>query len=151
LGRPTQLPESRPVALPASNFDLFRRSLPLQLPASGYVTRGFEPTRGHLGIDIAGKQGSPVVAAADGYILFAGWTYEAGNMLILAHGGGYFTFYKHNQSLLKSANSFVKHGEPIALLGNTGAMSHGPHLHFEVWKDGAACDPSEYVLNYHLY
>ena len=139
------------LALSSPNIDSFRKSLPLRLPANGYVTRGFEPSRGHMGIDIAGKQGSPIVAAADGYIVFAGWTYDAGNMIIIAHGGGYFTFYKHNQALLRTGSSFVKHGEPIALLGNTGAMSHGPHLHFEVWKDGVARDPSDYVLNFHLY
>lgn len=139
------------LAMPTSSRDLFRQTLPMRLPVNGYTTRGFEPARGHLGIDIAGKQGSPILAAADGYILFAGWTYDAGYMMIIAHGNGYFTFYKHNQSLLKAANTFVKHGEPIALLGNTGAMSHGPHLHFEVWKDGVARDPSEYVLNFHLY
>jgi murein DD-endopeptidase MepM/ murein hydrolase activator NlpD len=137
--------------LPASSTDVFQDNLPLRLPANGYITRGFEPSRRHFGIDIAGKQGSSVVAAADGFVVFAGWTYDAGNMMIIAHGGGYFTFYKHNQALLKGANSFVKHGEPIALLGNTGAMSHGPHLHFEVWKDGLALDPSDYVLNFHLY
>jgi len=137
--------------LPTTDASSFQKNLPFRLPVSGYITQGFQPSLGHFGIDIAGKQGSPIVAAADGYVVFAGWTYDAGNMMIIAHGGGYFTFYKHNQALLKSANSFVKHGEPIALLGNTGAMSHGPHLHFEVWKDGVARDPSEYVLNFHLY
>ncbi len=152
LGRLFSSSETRaPIALSTASMESFRKSLPLRLPASGYVTRGFELSRGHVGIDIAGRQGSPIVAAADGYILFAGWTYDAGNMMIIAHGGEYFTFYKHNQSLLKTANTFVKHGEPIALLGNTGAMSHGPHLHFEVWKDGVARDPSDYVLNFHLY
>jgi murein DD-endopeptidase MepM/ murein hydrolase activator NlpD len=142
-GRPT-------VLLATSGAEGFRQNLPLRFPATGYITRKFEPSFGHPGIDIAGRQGSPVVAAAEGYVLFAGWTYDAGYMMILAHEGGYFTYYKHNQSLLKSANTFVKRGEPIALLGNTGAKSQGPHLHFEVWKGGAPLDPSEYVLSYHL-
>lgn len=139
------------VMFPTADTSSLRENLPLRLPVNGYVTQGFQPSLGHFGIDIAGKQGSPIVAAADGYVVFAGWTYDAGNMMIIAHGGGYFTFYKHNQALLKSAHSFVRHGEPIALLGNTGAMSHGPHLHFELWKDGIARDPGEYVLNFHLY
>jgi len=145
-------PRSRnALGLSTSVSSLRQPSLPMRLPASGYITRGFEPARSHYGIDIAGRRGSPILAAADGHILFAGWTYDAGYMMIISHGGGYFTFYKHNQSLLKSANSFVKQGEPIALLGNTGAMSHGPHLHFEIWKDGVPQDPSEYVLNFHLF
>jgi murein DD-endopeptidase MepM/ murein hydrolase activator NlpD len=152
LNPPSSLPYSRAaIMFPTADAGSFQKNLPLRLPVGGYVTQGFQPSLGHLGIDIAGKQGSSIAAAADGYIVFAGWTYDAGNMIIIAHGGGYFTFYKHNQALLKSAHSLVKSGEPIALLGNTGAMSHGPHLHFEVWKDGIARDPSEYVLNFHLY
>ena len=85
-------------------------------------------------------------AAADGYIVFSGWTYDDGNMVIISHGGGYFTIYKHNQSLLKSANDFVKRGQPIALLGNSGNTSYGPHLHFELWKDGQPQNPDEYLI-----
>jgi murein DD-endopeptidase MepM/ murein hydrolase activator NlpD len=87
-----------------------------------------------------------VVAAADGYVVFSGWTYQDGQVLILSHSGGFLTYYKHNQSLLKSANIFVRRGEPIALLGNSGRTSSGPHLHFEVWKDGAPVDPARYLL-----
>lgn len=130
--------------------DAFRASLPLLFPTQGYITRGFEPAKRHFGIDIAGKVGTIVTAAAEGHILFSGWTYDAGYMVIISHGGGYFTFYKHNQTLLKIANTFVKRGEPIARLGNSGTTSYGPHLHFEVWKDGVPRDPNEYVLTTHL-
>ena len=67
-------------------------------------------------------------------------------MIILSHGSGYFTIYKHNQSLLKSASEFVKRGEPIALLGNSGNTSYGPHLHFELWKDGQPQNPDDYMI-----
>ena len=97
-------------------------------------------------MDIAGQRGTPVQAPGDGVVLFAGWTYDDGNMLIIAHGGGYLTVFKHNQSLLKSALSGVKRGEPIALLGTSGRTSLGPHLHFEVWKNGLPQDPNEYLL-----
>jgi len=124
----------------------FQASFPLSPPVLGYVSRGFDDAQRHFGIDYAGRRGSIVSAAADGYIVFSGWTYDDGNMVIISHGGGYFTIYKHNQSLLKSANDFVKRGQPIALLGNSGNTSYGPHLHFELWKDGQPQNPDEYLI-----
>lgn len=122
-------------------------AFPAILPTEGYITRGYLPEQHHFGLDIAGKIGTPVEAAADGYVVFAGWTNEDGYVVILSHADGFLTFYKHNQSLLKSANMFVKRGEPIALLGNSGRTSSGPHLHFEIWKDGTPVNPSSYLLN----
>jgi len=119
---------------------------PAILPADGYLARGFDPSIRHFGLDIAGKIGTSVVAAADGYVVFAGWTHEEGYVVILSHEAGFLTFYKHNQSLLRGSNSFVRRGEPIALLGNTGSTSYGPHLHFEIWKDGSPVDPEIYLL-----
>ncbi|MBI2619373.1 MAG: M23 family metallopeptidase [Ignavibacteriales bacterium] len=127
-----------------------RTSLPAILPTEGYLTRGFIPEQRHFGLDIAGKIGTPVNAAADGYVVFAGWTTDEGYVLILSHADGFLTFYKHNQSLLKTSNTFVRRGEPIALLGNSGRTSSGPHLHFEVWKDGTPVNPESYLLNINL-
>ena len=124
----------------------FQASFPLYPPVVGYVSQGFDDARKHYGIDYAGRRGSIISAAADGYVVFSGWTYDDGNMIILSHGSGYFTIYKHNQSLLKSASDFVKRGEPIALLGNSGNTSYGPHLHFELWKDGQPQNPEEYMI-----
>ena len=124
----------------------FQAAFPLYPPVVGYVSRGFDEVRKHFGIDYAGRRGSIISAAADGYVVFSGWTYDDGNMTIISHGGGYFTIYKHNQSLLKSANEFVKRGQPIALLGNSGNTSYGPHLHFELWKDGLPQNPDEYLI-----
>lgn len=123
---------------------------PAILPTEGYLTRGFEPENNHLGIDIAGKIGTMVIAAADGNIVFSGWTYNDGYVVILSHSNGFMSFYKHNQVLLKSAGSFVRRGEPIATLGTSGTTSSGPHLHFEIWKDGIPVDPSLYMINYYL-
>ena len=119
---------------------------PLLRPTEGFVTQGFDPPRRHFGMDFAAKRGTPVYAPADGHVVFAGWTYDDGNLLILSHGGGYLTVYKHNQSLLKNTQAMVKRGEPIALLGTSGKTSLGPHLHFEVWKDGVPRDPNEFLL-----
>ncbi|MBI3587252.1 MAG: M23 family metallopeptidase [Ignavibacteriales bacterium] len=120
---------------------------PVILPTEGYISRGFEAEQRHYGLDIAGKTGTPVNAAADGHVVFAGWTSDDGYKIIISHAGGFLTFYKHNQSLLKLSNMFIRRGEPIALLGNSGQTSSGPHLHFEIWKDGSPVDPSRYILN----
>ncbi|MDI6802360.1 MAG: M23 family metallopeptidase [Bacteroidota bacterium] len=121
--------------------------LPLTKPIDGLVTRDFNFENGHLGIDISGKEGSAIFASAPGTIIFADWSYDYGNMIILAHANGFRTVYKHNQRLLKTTGQTVRRGEPIALLGNTGKESTGPHLHFEIWKDEIAIDPKDYLLN----
>jgi len=125
-------------------------SFPAIFPTQGYMTRGFEPENNHYGLDIAGKKGTPIIAAADGNVVFSGWTYNDGYVIIVSHTGGFMSFYKHNQSLLKSAGSFVRRGDPIASLGSSGTTSSGPHLHFEIWKDGIPVDPSVYMINYYL-
>jgi murein DD-endopeptidase MepM/ murein hydrolase activator NlpD len=120
--------------------------LPLLLPVEGFISQEFDLSRQHLGIDIASKRGSPVQAPADGYVIYTGWTYEDGNTLVITHGSGFLTVYKHNQDLLKTVASPVKRGEVIALLGTSGRTSQGHHLHFEVWKDGIPRDPRELLL-----
>lgn len=122
--------------------------LPLTLPVRGYVSQEFNPDQQHFGIDVAGKEGSPIGAASDGSVIFSGWTYDDGYMIMLSHGSGYRTTYKHNQALLKAPGAFVRRGEPIALLGNSGITSYGPHLHFEVWKDGVPHNPKEFLLHF---
>jgi murein DD-endopeptidase MepM/ murein hydrolase activator NlpD len=123
-----------------------RGGFPLLAPTGGIVTQGFDPSHRHFGIDYAVKRGTAVYAATDGYVVFSGWTYDDGNMIILSHGGGYLTLYKHNQQLFKSSHTFAKRGELIAESGSTGQTSSGPHLHFEVWKDGLPQNPYEYLL-----
>jgi len=120
---------------------------PVVLPTTGYITRGFDPAQRHYGLDIAGSVGTTVNAAADGFVVFSGWTSDDGNKIILSHPGGFLTFYKHNQSLLTAMNTHVRRGEPIALLGNSGETSVGPHVHFEIWKDGVPVDPANFILN----
>ena len=135
ISGPGRLADSR-------NYENF----PLSLPTLGYFTREFSSAQGHFGIDIAGKEGSPILAAASGVVTFADWTYDYGYVLQISHPGGYMTVYKHNMSLLKSPGSVVKRGEIIGLLGNTGQISSGPHLHFEVWRDGLVLDPNNYLI-----
>jgi murein DD-endopeptidase MepM/ murein hydrolase activator NlpD len=120
---------------------------PLLRPVEGFISQGFDASRGHFGMDFAGKRGSLVSAAAEGRVVFAGWTYDDGNMLIVSHTGGYLTVYKHNQALLATMQAAVKRGEPIALLGTSGTTSLGPHLHFEVWHDGRPQDPEGFFFS----
>lgn len=128
---------------------LFARHVPTLLPVEGFVTTEFSrsnwyPFKAHTGIDIAAKRGSVVSAAGEGQVVFANWTVDLGNMIILYHGNNIFTYYGHNDRLLVSEKAFVKKGEPIALLGSSGKSS-GPHLHFEIWSDGVAVDPRQYL------
>ncbi len=125
-------------------------TFPALFPTEGYVTRGYDPGKNHFGLDIAGKRGALVFAAADGAVVFSGWTPDDGYTVIISHPGGYVTFYKHNESLLKPVSARVHRGEAIATLGDSGRTSTGPHLHFEIWKDGVPVDPSQYLLNLSL-
>jgi murein DD-endopeptidase MepM/ murein hydrolase activator NlpD len=117
-------------------------------PADSFISRGFEPGRGHMGIDFVMKTGTPVYASANGYVVFADYTTKDGYMIILNHENGYITVYKHCSVLLKRARDVVLQGETIALSGNTGEISTGPHLHFEIWKNGEPIDPKSVLINY---
>jgi len=133
-------------------FHMLYADLPTLLPVEGLVTLGFDtaaasefsPVARHMGIDIASKRGSIVKAAGSGQIIFAGWSPDLGNLIIIYHGGGIFSVYAHNMRILKQ-RGYVKKGEPIALLGSSGQTSSGPHLHFEIWQNGVPVDPRRYV------
>jgi murein DD-endopeptidase MepM/ murein hydrolase activator NlpD len=119
--------------------------IPTYLPVRGYITRKYTATgpyryTSHHGLDIAAREGTPVLAAADGTVLYAGWTYPYGQLLIVSHPSGFSTFYGHNQAMLVSAGENVLQGQPIGLLGNSG-RSTAPHLHFEIWRQDHPIDP----------
>lgn len=132
-----------------SNYHQFASNIPTYLPVEGLLTIDFRKgdwfLPNHLGIDIAASRGTSVHAAADGVVIFANWTEDLGNLIIIYHFNNFFTYYGHNQILLKKENSIVKKGETIALVGSSG-RSTAPHLHFELWKDGIPVDPKEYLL-----
>lgn len=124
----------------------YKPDFPIISPVASYISRTYQAQSGHEGIDFAGKPGSLIIAPADGYIIFSGWTPDDGYTFVMAHGNGYATVYKHNQSILRKTGEFIKRGETIALLGNSGITSYGPHLHFEVWKDGQSQNPNDYFI-----
>ena len=107
------------------------------------VVSNEEEIREHYGVDIAAPIGEPVMASASGQVVFSGWTTELGNLVIIYHGNEYFTYYGHNELILVKVYEKVKRGDVISTSGNSG-ISSGPHLHFEIWKDGEPVDPLLY-------
>ncbi len=130
----------------SASIDIYKGlEIPSMWPVEGFISRGFEwnpvaPTRSHTGVDIAGKEGAVVRAAAGGIVIWTGWSARFGNLVVLAHQSGYFSFYGHNQVILVSQRQHVDRGMPLALLGNTG-YSSAPHLHFEIWLKDQPVDP----------
>ena len=127
-------------------------NIPSQLPIQGFVSqyisdRSLFLKDIHHGIDIVAKEGEPILASASGVVVFSGWTYDFGNMIIIYHGDDYFTHYGHNKKNLKEQLDIVDRGEIIGLVGSTG-ISSGPHLHFEIWKDFQSVNPLDYFPEY---
>lgn len=114
-------------------------------PANGEISAGFNPDRKHYGLDILAPKNTAIKAAMDGYIFFSEWTLETGNTIGIQHANNTITFYKHNSALLKKTGAFVKAGEAVAIIGNTGTLSDGPHLHFELWHQGKPVDPADFI------
>ena len=114
-------------------------------PISGIVTSRFNIGEDHLGVDIVAKTDEPVKSIADGTVVTAGWTQDSGNIVIIQHRGNLISVYKHNAAILKKVGTFVSAGEIIAIIGNTGELTTGPHLHFELWYNGNPVNPEDFV------
>jgi murein DD-endopeptidase MepM/ murein hydrolase activator NlpD len=117
-------------------------------PAEGFISKPFDADHGHNGNDYVMKENSPVFASAGGYIVFADYTPNYGYSIIINHQENYVTKYLHCSSLLKKNGDIVRQGELIALSGNSGSESTGPHLHFEIWEDGKPINPSEVLIKF---
>ncbi|MEG8948097.1 M23 family metallopeptidase [Rosettibacter firmus] len=115
-------------------------------PAIGILTKGFDPKIGHLGVDYGLKIGTPIYASAGGLVIFADYTIDYGYTIIIQHDSDYITMYKHCSILLKRPQDFVRQGELIALSGNSGRKSTGPHLHFELWHKGKPLNPERIII-----
>lgn len=114
-------------------------------PLSGMVTGKHDVSNGHFGVDIVGKLNSRISAALDGTVIFAGWTIDTGYVIYLQHEQNLITVYRHNAELLKIQGDKVRAGEAIAIMGNSGKETTGPHLHFEMWLNGVSINPEEYI------
>lgn len=115
-------------------------------PTYGVVTQEFDPSKGHLGIDYGVNSGTPVFAASGGLITFADYTIDSGYMMIIQHSNDFTSIYKHCSSLVKKVRDSVNHGELIALSGNSGKNTTGPHLHFELWYKGKPVNPKNLII-----
>jgi len=114
-------------------------------PIKGIVDNGFNPAKKHYGVDILADKNEAVKATLSGIVIFTGWTVETGYVIVVQHSNNIVSVYKHNSSLLKKNGDYVYAGEPVAIVGETGELSTGPHLHFELWHNGKATNPREYM------
>ncbi|OYU83628.1 MAG: peptidase M23 [Flavobacterium sp. BFFFF2] len=131
-------------------YNVFEKAVPkvktvFFAPVKGIVTEGFNPKKKHLAVDIALPKNTAIKAILNGTVLFADWTPDFGNVLILRHNNGFISVYKHTATLESQTGDVVKTGEVIALAGATGMESTGIHLHFELWKEGYPIDPSAFI------
>jgi murein DD-endopeptidase MepM/ murein hydrolase activator NlpD len=126
------------------------RDIPLEQlnfipPVSGDVTAAFDLKKSHFGIDVSAPKNTAVKSAADGMVISAGYTVETGYSIAIQHPNNVVTMYKHNSVLLKEAGTAVKAGEAIAIIGNSGENTSGPHLHFELWHKGRPVNPADFL------
>ncbi|MEO1263338.1 MAG: M23 family metallopeptidase [Bacteroidota bacterium] len=126
------------------------RDIPLEQmyftpPVSGSISLQFDIETNHIGVDIIAPKNTPIKAALDGWIIASDWTLETGNTIAIQHTNNIVSFYKHNSALLKETGDYVRAGEAIAIIGNTGELTDGPHLHFELWHRGKPVNPEDFV------
>ena len=114
-------------------------------PLKGVITNGFDPVKKHFGLDIVAKQNEAIKSVLDGRVIIANWTLETGYVVAIQHSQNIVSVYKHNSAILTREGDYVNAGEPVAIIGETGEYSTGPHLHFELWYEGNPVDPKEYI------
>lgn len=115
------------------------------VPLKGMVTNSFDSASDHFGVDMVSEPNSMISAVLDGTVIFSGWTLETGYVIYIQHEADIVSVYKHNSELLRSTGDLVNAGDAIAIIGNSGEMSTGPHLHFELWHEGTPLNPEQYI------
>jgi murein DD-endopeptidase MepM/ murein hydrolase activator NlpD len=115
------------------------------VPLKGVVTNDFDPAQKHFGVDIVAKKDEAIKSVLDGTVVFSDWTVETGYVIVIQHPQNLVSVYKHNSALLKRQGEMVKAGEPIAIVGESGELKTGPHLHFELWSEGTPLNPKDYI------
>ncbi len=132
---PDYLPPTKPSSLVKNFF----------VPLNGTVINNFNPENGHFGVDIATDGDQIINATYDGTVVFSTWSINNGYCIGIQHSDSYFSVYKHNATLLKKEGDYVKAGEAIAILGRSGDKQETEHLHFELWRNGVALNPADYM------
>lgn len=115
------------------------------VPVSGIITRKFDTKGKHYGVDIVAKKNEPIKSTADGSVVIASWTQDSGYVIGIQHKNQLISFYKHNSVLLKKVGDYVKAGDIVAIIGDTGELTDGPHLHFELWYGGNPANPEDFI------
>ena len=128
-----------------TNINTDKLSTVLFSPAKGGISSEFSLQEKHYGIDITLPENSPIYSVSAGRVIFSEWTTETGYVIIIEHLNGLISSYKHNSSLSKSQGEYVSRGEVIGFSGNTGSLTSGPHLHFELWFEGEPVDPLSFI------
>jgi murein DD-endopeptidase MepM/ murein hydrolase activator NlpD len=131
-------------------YNLFERNikktdLVLFPPVSGTISQKYNAKKKHFAVDVVAPRQTPIKAVANGIVIFAEWTADTGHVIILEHKNGLLSVYKHNGSLNKNQGDIVRAGEVIASVGNTGELTTGPHLHFELWDKGTSMNPLDFI------
>jgi len=114
-------------------------------PVKGMITSKYEINNNHLAVDIVSKENSPIMAILDGNVVFTGYTKETGYIIYLQHKNNILSVYKHVKNTLVKQGDYIKKGKVIATMGNTGTITSGPHLHFELWNNGTPVNPEDYI------
>lgn len=122
------------------------RNLFFFAPIKGDITSEFDTQEKHYAVDVVAKENEPIKATLDGTVILSTWTYDAGHVIGIQHSSNLTSFYKHCSVLLRKSGEAVKAGEVIAVVGNSGELTTGPHLHFELWFNGRPVNPLDYIV-----
>lgn len=133
-----------PLSIPETRVDFSK--IHMFAPVKGILTNRFDFENRHFGIDLVASPNEPILAVLDGTVISATWTLATGYVIEIQHDNNLISAYKHNSALLKQAGDHVKAGESIAIIGNTGELSTGPHLHLELWHNGTPLNPEDYIV-----
>lgn len=146
LRQEVELEETRRVTQNAVVSSINDAGLPIDQiyfspPVKGEISAPYNLKNKHYGIDLIAPKDSPILSVLRGTVISAGWDMDFGFSIAIQHANNLITVYKHNSALLKEVGDLVKAGEAIAIIGNTGEKTDGPHLHFELWHNGVSIDP----------
>ena len=139
-----------PKILPEQYINSSAQSLDINMyhffkPVNGLISKNYNPNNNHFGVDIVAEQNEPVKAVLSGKVILSSWTAETGNIILVQHTNQIISVYKHNSVLLKKEGELVKAGEVIAIVGNSGELTTGPHLHLEIWQNQTSLNPAELI------